>query len=91
MESALQIAGEAGNVSCQATCLDILIDVLRSQGDLSKVALLEQQRDLLPKDEFPPELFKELEQAFSSEDPETMVSAVRECFGNQCIKKASQR
>jgi tetratricopeptide (TPR) repeat protein len=80
LERAAQLGREAGDISMYRNCLDILIDLFRQQGNMSKAHSLEEERKPLPKDEFPEELVKELEEAFSVSDPETMVSAVRKWF-----------
>lgn len=87
----MQVAHEAGDLSLGGTCLDILISLYREQGDLSKVEILEQERKLLPKNELAEEMVKELEQAFSTSDAETTVSAVRKWFSGRTWKGSGKR
>lgn len=63
------------------TGLDLLINAVRNKGDCSMADTLQRERDSL-KDPFEisDDIREDLEQAFSSDNAETAMSAVRKWF-----------
>jgi hypothetical protein len=81
LEKALIIARECAAVSTWCTCLDLLIDVVRHQGDVDKAEALERERQsLFNPYEVPEEMVEEFTQALATGNSETAQAALRKLF-----------